>query len=187
MELEEKTIKIRCKGETYVDYHELNHFQGNLKSIDKDKFHDLKESLKKHGLPLAFHIWIDSKGKKWTIDGHHRVMAFKALEDEGWHIPPVPCNTIIAETKKEAANILLVGNTRYAKMSQESLSDFMIDMELQLPDLEFLDIPEIDLTEFNSEPKETKNTNTELDIESFDNFDHTCPKCGFGWNESEND
>ncbi len=32
--------------------------------------------------------------------------------------------------------------------------------------------------------KEIKNTGTELNLESFDNFDHECPKCGFEWNDN---
>lgn len=31
---------------------------------------------------------------------------------------------------------------------------------------------------------EPENTSTELDLNSFDNFQHQCPKCGFEWNDN---
>lgn len=169
----DKAISIKVQASEYVDYKELNHFQGNLKSITKEKFDDLKQSLIKSGLPLAIHVWIDDKGKKWTLDGHHRILAFKALEDEGYFIPPIPINIVIAKTKKEAAQILLVSNARYAQITDESLSDFMIDMDLQMPDLEFIDIPELknfvqdfDESEFNPNDSEDEKKHK------------TCPHCG---------
>jgi hypothetical protein len=35
--------------------------------------------------------------------------------------------------------------------------------------------------------KEVKNTASELDLNSFDNFQHKCPKCGFEWDDSANE
>ena len=149
----DKIIDIKCGGEIYVDIKELHFFQKKLKSIDADKFRDLKESLIKSGLPLAFHIWIDVKGKKWIVDGHHRWLAFKALQEEGYFIAPIPCNIVKAKNIKEAAQVVLISNSRYAKIRQESLAEFMIDFELQLQDLEFLDIPELDMSCFDIDPK----------------------------------
>lgn len=138
-------ISILCGGESYIDIDDLFFFQGNLKSIDEGKFYDLKESLKKDGLPLGFHIWINSKNKNDIIDGHHRWLALKELRKEGWFIPPVPCNKIRAKSRKEAAKIVLISNSKYAKMTDESLSNFMIDFELSLEDLNLLDFPDVNL------------------------------------------
>ena len=186
-EIIDKQIEIKCGGQVLCDWRELNHFQGNLKSITEEKFKDLKKSLVKHGLPISFHIWVEPSGKKWVIDGHHRIMAFKALQDEGYYIPFVPCNVIQASSKQEAARFLLVSNARYAKMDETSISDFMIENELSLPDLEFLDIPDINLESFNLENNndEPNNLSKELDKNDFSNFEHECPKCGFEWNENE--
>ena len=101
----DKAISIKVEGKQYVDYKDLNHFQGDLKSISKESFQKLKESLIKDGLPLALHIWIDDKGKMWTLDGHHRVLAFKALEAEGYFIPPIPVN-IVDASPSESKTIL---------------------------------------------------------------------------------
>lgn len=150
----DKTINIKCEAKDYYQLDDLIPFQGNLKSIDKSKFDKLKSSLIKDGLPLGFHVWKDSKGKVFIIDGHHRQLALKALQDEGYHIPALPCTLVMAKNKKEAAKAVLISNSKYAEMSQESLSDFMIDMELDFGELEFLDLNlnlDLKLNDFNKD------------------------------------
>lgn len=185
----DKQISIKTGGEFYLDIDELNFFQKKLKSITIEKFRDLKESLKKNGLPLGFHVWKNEKLNQWDImDGHHRYLALKEIRSEGYFVPPVPCNKVLAKTKKEAASIVLISNSKYAKMSEESLADYMIDFELSLEDLEFQDFGDIDLNDFSldgEQVKETKNTGAEINLNSFDNFQHQCPKCGFEWDENE--
>ena len=174
MENNDKTIHIKCEAKSYYQLDDLNHFQGNLKSIEKDRFDKLKKSLISDGLPIGFHVWIDKKDKVWTIDGHHRVLALKALRDEGYDIPSLPCVIVQAKDKKEAAKAVLINNSKYARMNQESLSDFMIDFELQMPELDNLDIPELinfapDLEESEFNPSD----NVEADKKH-----KVCPHCG---------
>lgn len=148
-----KHISIKCVTSHQFKIEELNFFQGKLKSISESNFKKLKQSLIKHGLPLAFHVWIDSKQKIWIIDGHHRFLALKSLIDDGYQIDSIPCNLVTAKTKKEAAQIVLISNSKYAKMSDESLSDFMIDFELKMDDLEFLDLNDLTIDLLNNEEK----------------------------------
>lgn len=138
-----KEIQIKCEANKYYKLDELNFFQGKLKSITEDNFKKLKQSIVKNGLPLAFHVWIDSKGKVWIVDGHHRFLALKALVDDGYNVDTIPCNLVMASNRKEAAQVVLISNSKYAEMSDESLSDFMIDFELKIDDLDFLDIKEL--------------------------------------------
>ena len=179
-----KEIRIRCEGKEYHDIDDLTQFQGELKSITSEDFNKLKESLKSDGLPLGFHIW-KSKDKTFIMDGHHRKMAMQALRDEGWFVPPVPCNPVIADTKNEAAKIVLISNSKYAKISEGSLSDFMIEFDLGIGDLANLDIPELNMSDFEIGDNDLKNTSKELNQNEFSNFDHRCPKCGFEWDENE--
>lgn len=144
----DKTINIKCEAKSYYGLDELTPLQGKLKSIDKAKFKKLKNSLVKDGLPLGFHVWKDSDGKVFIVDGHHRQLALKALRDDGYHIPALPCTEVKAKNKKEAAKAVLISNSKYAEMSEESLSDFMIDFELGLEELEFLDLTGLDMSDF---------------------------------------
>lgn len=149
----DKVIQIKCEAKSYYQLDDLNHFQGKLKSIDKDRFDKLKKSLIRDGLPIGFHVWIDKKNKVWTIDGHHRVLALKALRDDGYDIPSLPCVIVQANNKKEAAKAVLINNSKYAKINQESLSDFMIDFELNIDDLNFLDLPDLNMDDFGLDEK----------------------------------
>lgn len=143
-----KEINIRCEGKENYTIEKLLPLQGNLKSIDKPMFDKLKASLVKDGLPLGFHIWKD-KDKVYILDGHHRHLALKSLEVDGYFIPAIPCTPVIAKNKKEAAKVVLISNSKYASMTAESLSDFMVDFELKTDELLSLDLPNISMEDFN--------------------------------------
>jgi ParB-like chromosome segregation protein Spo0J len=97
----EKAIRIRCGGELHLELSQLNFFQKKLKTIQAKEFKKLKESLIKHGLPMGFHVWWNPKKEQWDImDGHHRYLALQELEKDGWFVPPIPCNKVIAENRK---------------------------------------------------------------------------------------
>jgi len=172
-----KVLQIKVGGEIVLDYKDLHPLQGHLKSITKDDYHKLIQSLKKNGMPVALNIWVDTNGKKWISDGHHRCLAFGDMEKDGWFIPPIPCNIVKAKTKKEAAALLLIGNSTYAHITQESLSSYMIDQELSLPDLEFLDLPDLDMRIFNLEQAEFNPDDSSEDNDT-PKPEKKCPHCG---------
>lgn len=169
----DKSLRIDCEAKTYIELKDLHHFQGDLKSIKKEDLFNLKQSLIKDGFPMALHVWTDKKGKHQLIDGHHRRYALLELESEGWFIPPLPCVIVKADSKKEAAKIVMISNSHYSKLSQESISDFMIEMELQLPDIELLDIPELKNIIPDVEDDEFNPTN-----DGDEKKHKVCPHCG---------
>jgi hypothetical protein len=122
-------------------------FQGRLKTITDSKFNDLKKSLIKNGIVSPFYIW-KHDNKIDLSDGHHRYRALIDLQQDGYKIPLVPVCEVFAKDKKEAAQIILTHNARYARMSEESFSDYMIDFGLDYNNLEFLDFSDIDVSYF---------------------------------------
>ncbi len=80
----------------------------------------------------------------------------------------------------------------YADGIADNAIDKWADLDLAGINLDITDLgPELNLemlglANFVLEPTEkgTRNTGTELDLESFDNFQHECPKCGFEWNDN---
>jgi len=169
-----KVIVNKVESRETLDLSELKVFQGKLKVISKEKIDDLKASLVKNGIDLCFHIWKDSKNNNQILDGTHRFYALNLLRDEGYFIPPLSVVYIIAKTRKEAAQIILIMNSRYAKMNLESISDFMIDNELTVSDLDFLDIPELNMKDFNLDIDDISDLE---DLDSVDeNFNFTI-KC----------
>ncbi len=142
-----KEILVKCTGSDYVDIEKMSWFQGKLKTISDKKFSDLKESIKKNGIVSPFYIW-KHDGKVDLSDGHHRYMALGELKKEGYAVPKMPICEILAKDKKEAAEMILIHNARYAKMNEESFSDFMIDFGLDYKNLTFLDFKDIDVNYF---------------------------------------
>lgn len=124
-----------------------------------------------------------SKRSGYVIAGNGRLDAAKLL---GMTELPV----IYQDFENEAAELRhrLADNeiSRHAVLDQEKMLDNLKDLDIDLESFDFDEIGLLDFT-FNAEPAEVKNTGAELDVDSFDNFDHQCPKCGYEWDDSGKD
>lgn len=159
-------IKNKVNQFRLVEWRSLKWLQNeNLKDIDLTAFEKLKNSLKKNNFIQPFNVWKDPKGKLWILDGSHRQRAMIELEKEGVKIPKtLPANFIQCKNKKEAAKLVLVYSSLYAKTTEVGVKEFLqlnnlllsdIDSEIDLGlDLDLL-IPE------NSFDDETPEVNTE--------------------------
>ena len=135
-----KKIKLTCKGSTERNLDDLKNFQGDLKKLDKSECEKLKASILKHGFTFPVFVW-----ENYVLDGHQRLYALSKLLDEGYSIGKLPVVEISAKTRSEAAEKLLVLNSRYGVMTQEGLEQFLernqvdleaIETELALPDVD---------------------------------------------------
>lgn len=126
-----------------VDWRALNWLQNeNLKEIDLTTFEKLKNSLKKNNFINPFNVWKDPKGKLWILDGSHRQRAMIELEKEGVKIPKnLPANFIECKNKKEAAKLVLVYSSLYARATEIGVKEFLELNKLILADID----PEIEL------------------------------------------
>jgi hypothetical protein len=96
-------------------------FQGDFKLPMTPKAQQkLARSLIKHGVFVPEFVWIDPQGQAWTLDGHQRNLTFRALEADGWTIPPIPYVLIEAATKKEAKEKFLQISSEYAEKNPET-------------------------------------------------------------------
>lgn len=137
----------------------------NLKDIPADALSKLKKSLTENDFIQPFNVWQDSKGVVWILDGHHREKALKELETEGVAIPEeLPANFIDCKTKKDAAKLVLVYSSIYARVSDQGLFDFLNDFELKIEDLTDIDLPTIDLNAWEQKhfPKADESTLDEV-------------------------
>jgi hypothetical protein len=161
-------IEITCKTKKYLHIDELETFQG----IDEESMTKLKESILKYGFSFPIFVW-----RYNILDGHQRLKAVKMLIDDGHEMDDqrLPVVEIEAKNEKEAAEKLLLINSRYAKISQEGFDSFTVDFDIDLSDIEgLLEIPEIDLS-FEA------NENILEDFKEIDEQElaNKCPKCGF--------
>jgi len=129
--------------QSLVNWKSLKWLQSSkLKDIGEHGITKLKNSLKENNFVQPFNVWEDSKGVIWILDGHHREKALTQLEAEGYEIPEMlPANFIECSDKKEAAKMVLLYSSIYAKITNEGLGEFLDDFDLDLSNL----INEIDL------------------------------------------
>jgi len=141
-----KEIKIRCKGSKNMPLSELKTFQGNLKTLPAQNLKKLKKSFLKHGFCVPIFIWGNE-----ILDGHQRLFTLQDMAAKGFEVPSLPVAEIQAESRQEAAEILLKINSRYGRISGEGLYDFLSEMQLAGDVFDDIEIPEIDLGDLRSD------------------------------------
>jgi ParB-like chromosome segregation protein Spo0J len=123
-----KEIKIKCKVADGMALDELYEFQGELKTISDDELDKLKKSIVKYGFSFPIFVW-----KSKVLDGHQRLKAVKQLVSDGYKIKgnTLPVVRIEAKDEKEAAEKLLLINSRYAKIDQEVFQVFTFEFVIK--------------------------------------------------------
>lgn len=152
---------------------ELENFQGDLKTLDDESFKKLKGSIVKYGFSFPIFVWDGN-----ILDGHQRLKAVKSLIEEGYTLDGdlLPVDRIEAKNEKEAAEKLLLINSRYAKIDQSGFDLFVENFDLDIADLsDMLDIPEVDFTTPDFEPA-TEDEQGKLD--QLEPKIVECPHCG---------
>ncbi len=148
-----KEVVNRVDKQIELGLTEINHFQGDLKTLTKEDFDKLRESIIKEGFIHSPHVWFDPGKKKWfLLDGHQRHHVLSALSEEGYHLPKIKCTAVIAPTFEKAKAYVLLMSSTYGKMSDESVSQYFIDSGLDFTELsKMLDLPgvDLDLEDFN--------------------------------------
>ena len=138
-------MNINIEKFDYVEWEKLILFQpDDLKSQSKDQLEKLKRSLKQNGLRSPFLVW-ENKNKIYVLDGHHRIPAMKLLSEEGVNVPSsLPAVFIKCKDKREAKKAVLIYNAHYAKINNDILMDWIVDlkiddikMEIDIPDIRF--------------------------------------------------
>jgi len=139
-----KKIEIKCKGTKYIDINELLEFQGNLKELSKENFEKLKKSILKYGFRIPVFVW-----RNYILDGHQRLFVVKRLLESGYTIDKIPVVEIQAKDKKEAKKILLLINSRYGKITDDGLYEFIETSNIKVDEIiNKVDLPEIDFNFF---------------------------------------
>jgi hypothetical protein len=104
---------------------DINDLQGNLKDLSEKDYEKLKGSIEKYGFIVPFFVWIDSKGKRWSLDGHQR----KRVIEKAFGNIEVPYQEIEAANKKEAKQKILLISSQYGKVTKDGFDEFAFDLE----------------------------------------------------------
>ena len=105
----------------------------------------LIESLLKYQFADPFKVW-HYNGINYCLDGRHRFLDLKSVAESGHEVPDMlPATFIDCKDMKEAAELVLVYSSAYAKITQQGLLDFVKNFDLDFPDIaSLINIPEFD-------------------------------------------
>lgn len=168
-------VKIRANEIKMVKVKDLKPSQKNKNKHGQDQI----EMLSKHYDYQGFRVpLIVSNLTGEVVSGNGRLLAAKR---HGIKELPVIFQDFDSVEQEYA---FLTADNALADWSELDMSGINADVGDLGPDFDINLLGIKDFTIDVSE-KETKNTSEEMDLESFDNFEHKCPKCGFEFDENE--
>lgn len=128
---------------------DFNDFQGDLKTLPAEAREKLKNEIKLRGFSFPLYVW-EKDGTKFLLDGHQRLRALRALEEEGFVIPELPYDIVEAETIEQAKMKLLGAASQFGVVQGMGLADFIKEASLDPLDVsKSFSLPGIDFAKFN--------------------------------------
>lgn len=132
----------------------------DLKFIQQEDFKEwidsgdekLIQSLLRYNFIDPFKVWFDGTDT-WCLDGFHRCKDLITLEEMGCEVPDkLPATFIDCEDKQDAAELVLVYSSQYAKLTRQGLYDFLQTYDIDLPAVqEAINIPEFSMDRFEQQ------------------------------------
>jgi hypothetical protein len=167
-------MQIRARDIVLVDPRTLKRNPKNRNKHSQEQIDHLVKQFEYQGFRQPVVV---SNRSGLVVAGHGRLEA--ALKMGAEQIPAVYQDF---ETEEQEYAYGIADNST-ADWAELDLSGINLDLPELGPDF---DIDLLGIKDFSLEPadKSINNTSTELDLGSFDNFQHECPKCGFEWNDN---
>ncbi len=149
-------IAIKANGAEFAQLDWLVIIQDSLKELSEENYTKLHDLIVTKGFDSPIQVWRDPADSSLKVlDGTQRVRVLKKLRDEGYTIPLLPVDVILADNLKDARERLLTKVSVYGKVTEEGLYEFTnFEDAIIEPDFaELLDIPGIDLNNNDVEDK----------------------------------
>lgn len=157
-----------------INWRELKFIQQqNFKDISADDMSAIKASLLANSFAQPFYVWNDeSNNSLYCLDGKHRTLALEELIKDGVNVPnSLPATFIHCENKKQAAKLVIIYSSIYAKISQQGLFDFLKEYELQMSEFNGeISLPDFSMPRFEQKfdlmgVKDDESDNEQIDID----------------------
>lgn len=137
-----KTEKINWKNLQFLQDDDFKEwFEGGDKK--------LLESILKYQFIDPFKVW-EHEGNIYCLDGKHRFIDLIKVEESGVQVPDeLPATFIACESIEEAAELVLVYSSAYAKVTQQGLYNFLEKFDLDFPEMkDVINIPDFSVQRF---------------------------------------
>jgi DNA modification methylase len=144
--MSQQTINSRIIKTELINWRELQFIQQeNFKEWVNKGAEKLVESILKYQFIAPFMVW-QNEGVNYCLDGRHRFLDLEKVSESGANVPQLlPATFVDCANMKEAAELVLVYSSAYAKITQQGLLDFVNNFNLDFPDLQaMMNIPEFD-------------------------------------------
>lgn len=126
--------------------------QEGFKELDQESKDKLRHSILSNQFTQPFYVWKDPESNiTYCLDGKHRIDILNELVSEGKNVPStLPATFIHCNDISEAAKLVMVYSSLYAKVTSDGLFDFIKQFDLNFEHLKsFVDMPNIDLNIIN--------------------------------------
>jgi len=143
-------VKSRVLKLQKIKWQELTFLQDeNFKEWIDGGDQKLLQSILKYQFIDPFKVW-EHDGKLYCLDGKHRVLDLTKVKASGVEVPDELDATFIdCRDRSEAAELVLVYSSAYAKVTQQGLFDFVEKFNLDIPDLKgIIAIPDFSIERF---------------------------------------
>jgi hypothetical protein len=131
MEIKNKVLKVELvdwKTFKFMQSAKFKHFPADLESR-------LRESMINNHFVQPFVVW-EHKGEVYCLDGYHRCLILRQLEERGYAIPEkLPCEFIECNGMAEAAKLVLIYSSSYALVNKGELHSFITEHSLDVDGL----------------------------------------------------
>lgn len=144
-ELTSRIIKTEA-----INWQELDFIQDeNFKEWIDQSDQKLLDSLLKFQFVDPFKVWHDGD-KLWCLDGKHRFLDLTKLKETGVSVPDeLPATFVHCDNINDAAELVLIYSSQYARITQQGLFDFVSKFQLDIPSLQnAINIPEFSMQRF---------------------------------------
>jgi len=124
-----KSITDKIIKSDFVNWRNLEIIQPKgFKELSKPAYQKLRNSIIENNFVESFKVW--DNGKTYLLDGVHRCKVLDILDSEGFDIPDkFRADFIECKDKKQAKKMILVYSSRYAKLLEEGLYEFVQDLD----------------------------------------------------------
>lgn len=124
-----KAITDKIIKSDFVNWRNLEIIQPKgFKELSKPAYQKLRNSIIENNFVESFKVW--DNGKTYLLDGVHRCKVLDILDGEGYDIPDkFRADFIECKDKKQAKKMILVYSSRYAKLLEEGLYEFVQDLD----------------------------------------------------------
>lgn len=148
--MEANTINSRIIKTELIKWRELQFIQQpDFKEWVNNGDTKLIESILKYQFIAPFMVW-ENDSVLFCLDGFHRTLDLDAVSKMGTDVPELlPATFVDCQSMEEAAELVLVYSSAYAKITQQGLFDFVSKFNLDLPTLKStINIPEFSMERF---------------------------------------